>query len=263
MRGKATDYESVINQPFRLGLAQGLLIVALIAVCVSLSNGGDGDVGTSWKAVTMSGEVESHAARGEESDWLAVRRGDELAPRSRLRTADDGSVTLSRRGAVLMVDSGTQLTLPEESFTGALETTQRKGTVVYEANGDAPGALRVTTPGPWLVARHGVFGLTVDGDWSLLSVETGLVEVVSREQDSMDLHAGEALRVHNETGYVEMLRRDEPYRDDRNAARARKAAWKRHRKMRETIARLDRALEQVEAEGGDLHVVERSDARQP
>ncbi len=224
------------------GLAQGLVVLALIGLCATLSSVGNGPLDTSWKAVSASGAVENRAEPTGEGHWLSVRRGDLLAPRSRVRTFADGSVTLSSPGGVLMIDAETQLTLPARSFQGRLEATQHAGTVVYETAGEPEGSLRVVTPGVRLASGQGVFGVTVDGDWTLVSVEHGIVEVSAAGEVSMDLYPGEAIRVHNRDGHAEMLRRDQHPSADDGTPKARRIAWKRHRRMREAVARFDREL---------------------
>jgi len=239
--------------PAKLGLAQGLVVLALIGVCATLSTGDDGlSAGGPWKALSTSGTVENRRDPGADPAWSTVRRGDLLAPRSIVRTSDDGEVTLSGRAGVLMVDSETRLRLPGPSFGGALEATQDAGTVVYEAGGRSGSPLEVATPALVLVSGRGVFGVTVDDGWTLLSVEDGIVEIRPVEDDAgMDVHAGEAVRVRARDGHVEMLERDDRHVSEGASPAARRTAWKQHRRIRRVVARLDRELRQAEqAEDG-------------
>lgn len=250
MRGNASDYENAT----RIGPTQALLVLALIGVCATLGNGNDGlTPAQAWKAVSTSGMVESRGGRAEGPDWVTLSRGDLLEPNSLVHTLPGGEVTLSGRAGVLMVGPETKLRLPGRSPGDPPYAAQDTGTVVYEAGGGPDGPLDVATPALELSSRRAVFGVTVDGGWTLVSVEGGIVEIRPPGTDlGMDLHAGEAVRVRAEDGRLEMLERQQEHSAPDASPGARRVAWKQHQRVLRVVARLNEELREAEAEDTGL-----------
>jgi hypothetical protein len=200
--------------------------------------GRDGIGADAWKTVAASGRVENQPA-GVDASWVDVRRGDALEPLSALRTGNRGRATLTRQASVMIVDPHSHLQLPDgEPVDATNRVVQRSGTVIYEVERKDGRQFEVVTP--YLVAgvKGTVFGVTVSDGYTLLSVEEGIVEVRSPEGDAMDIHAGEAVRVHAERGDVEILRRERRDRAGRTP-QTRKLARKRHHRLTEVTERLD------------------------
>jgi len=247
----------------RLGPAQGLVVLALIAICATLGNGNDGTGDLeSWKAVSTAGQVQSLGEPGAGLDWVAVSRGDLLRPRSVIRTLGDGEVTLSNRSGVLMVDSRTRLRLPAASAGAPRLAAQDSGTVIYETAGGSETPLGILTPALELSSARGVFGVTVEGGWTLVSVDSGFVEIRQPgADDGMDVRPGEAVRVRAADGKLEMLEREGGRHAFEASAAARRGAWKRHRHVQRVVARLDDEL--VRAEDGEEGLLSEGEPRRP
>jgi hypothetical protein len=156
-----------------------------------------------WKAVAASGPVEAarNAASGEQPAWSAVRRGDRLEPRTEIRTGRRGRTTLVRRGDVLIVDPDSHVALPDADAAGAPAAFQRSGSVVYEVAGGKGHGFRVITP--YLVAgvKGTVFMVTVARTHASVTVEEGIVEIMSRSTGAtLDLGPGESVRLDASEG---------------------------------------------------------------
>lgn len=190
-----------------------------------------------WSTVAASGPVEARPAIVS-AGWQPVRRGDELEPRSVVRTGRRGRATLVRHADILIVDPDSQVELP----TAALDeqdssVRQTSGSVIYEVDGGTDRDFRVFTP--YLVAgvKGTVFMVTVEEGYASVTVDEGIVEVTSRSTgESLDVRAGESvwldaregaemehvtLRVRNELGDTGADSRKLARRNARRLARAR------------------------------------------
>jgi len=88
-----------------------------------------------WTAVAASRGVEARPATAATADdWRDVRRGDELASKTSVRTGRRGRATLTRLASVLIVDPGSQIELPEPG-SGGVESGLVE--VLNPANGES------------------------------------------------------------------------------------------------------------------------------
>ena len=150
-----------------------------------------------WKTLAASGPVEARAIIGTETVWDRVTRGDELEPRTVVRTGRRGRATLAQQASVLMVDPHSELELPYTvSPDGPSSVTQTTGSVVYEVDGEKVDDFKVVTP--YLIAgvKGTTFLVSVTDRYAAVTVEHGVVEVTSLlSGESRDVHAGETLKV--------------------------------------------------------------------
>jgi hypothetical protein len=147
-----------------------------------------------WKTVAASGRVEALATGGA-AVWKRVSRGDELAPRTTMRTADGARATMTRGANILILDSRSEVELPATAMATVSSVVQTSGTVVYEVDRRSGGRFEVVTP--YLVAgvKGTVFTVTVGDGRAEVTVEEGVVEVTAGEYERLDLGAGEGAAV--------------------------------------------------------------------
>lgn len=181
-----------------------LLIVASALVLGIASIGIDAEDASPetkpWKALAASGSVEARPVADVDSAWGRVVRGDELAPRTLVRTGRRGRTTLARHASVLMVDPQSQLELPAVvSAGGDSSVIQTSGSVVYEVDGRKVDDFKVVTP--YLVAgvKGTVFLVTVTDRHASVTVERGTVEVTSvLTGETTSIRAGQTVLVDEE-----------------------------------------------------------------
>ncbi len=160
-----------------------------------------------WKAVAASGPVEAHRLAASPEAWTRLGRGDELAPLDLLRTGRRGRATLVHGATVLLVDPESQVSLPAPGDgSPAGKIVQKSGSVFYEVDGRTHGGLQVVTP--YLVAgvKGTAFVVTVREGSASVSVEEGIVSVVSPKGLALDVHAGETALV--DATASEIIRRE-------------------------------------------------------
>jgi hypothetical protein len=148
-----------------------------------------------WKAVAASGKVEARPHASEQIAWRAVVRGDALQPATLVRTGRRGRVTLTRNASLLILDPHSQVELPANARPG-IETSvvQRSGSVLYEVDSRENPHFEVVTP--YLVAgvKGTEFLVTVNDDYTSVTVERGLVEVTNSDTGEIRrVGAGESL----------------------------------------------------------------------
>jgi len=193
--------------------ALGVIVVALAAVVsVTADEAADSlhfdgsiadtsrDVGV-WKAVAASGVVEALLAVDTSEPWVRVRRGDELDALTEVRTGRRGRATLTRSSDLLIVDPESVVRLPEPGIDSPSSVVQTEGSVLYEIEGSEGREFKVMTP--YLVAgvKGTVFMVTVRNDTASVTVEDGVVEVLSLASGEVtDLHAGDTVLVGAEPG---------------------------------------------------------------
>lgn len=152
---------------------------------------------TAWTAVAASGPVHARAATDDRDEWSRVRRGDELAPLSDVRTGRKGKATLVLDAHILLVRPESELVLPLlEEPSDDSQVYQDSGRVTYEVDGSRLDRFEVVTP--FLIAgvKGTVFTVTVRPDGAVVSVEEGVVEVRSRlNEDRVELVAGQEARL--------------------------------------------------------------------
>jgi hypothetical protein len=154
-----------------------------------------------WTAVAASRGVEARPATAVTADdWRDVRRGDELASRTFVRTGRRGRATLTRHGSVLIVDPGSHIELPEPG-AGGVETSiiQSSGSVMYEVDRRDSRHFEVVTPHLVAGVKGTSFLVTVESGFTAVTVESGLVEVFNPANgDSTDLGPGQSVFLDRE-----------------------------------------------------------------
>lgn len=153
--------------------------------------------GALWKTLAASGTVEAREAAVHEAPWGRIVRGDELEPRTLVRTGRRGRATLAQYASVLMVDPRSELTLPSSiSVDEPTSVIQESGSVVYEVDGEKTDDFQVLTP--YLIAgvKGTTFLVSVNDRSASVTVEHGTVEVTSLlTGKKVNVHAGETVRV--------------------------------------------------------------------
>jgi FecR-like protein len=166
-----------------------------------------------WRAVAASGPVDSRAA--EVVEWTSVKRGDDLAVESHVRTGRRGRATLTRNASIVLVDPNSEIVLPAGGPDGNGPVVQDSGSVAYRVDGRFNKNFRVVTP--YLVAgvKGTVFLVSVSEGRASVSVEEGTVEVTSRlNGERRDVTSGETLLLETREGSeMELVREDARERD--------------------------------------------------
>jgi hypothetical protein len=189
---------------------------------------------TPWEAVAASGEVR---ARYLDTAWRAVVRGDELTPRTTVETGRKGRLTLTRHASLLILDPQSRVDLPA-SVVGGMETSvvQTRGSVLYKVDSRSHPHFEVVTP--YLVAgvKGTSFLVTVNDQYTAVTVRHGRVEVsdpltgarvtlgpgesVLQQHDERDIDpAGERRASRNARKEAKRLRRIEQREAERETAR--------------------------------------------
>lgn len=144
-----------------------------------------------WRAVSASGSVTARMT--PTGSWVKIARGNDIPPRTLLRTGERGRVTLTRNGTILIVDPHSELELPASvTDASACSITQKSGKVIYDVQGRKARNFQVITP--YLVAgvKGTVFAVSVSSSDASVSVDEGVVKVTaSTSGQDMELHAGE------------------------------------------------------------------------
>jgi hypothetical protein len=190
-----------------------------------------------WRAVAASGPVEAHRSAFRPEVWTRLSRGDELAPLDLLRTGRRGRATLVQGATVLMIDPMSHVELPVPGDgTPAGRIVQKTGSVFYEVDGRTHGGLQVITP--YLVAgvKGTSFVVTIREGSASVSVEEGIVAVVSPKGDRLDVGPGETAIVDAMADEIIRRGRGEEPGADRVESNSRDAA----RVARQEERRLDR-----------------------
>jgi len=169
-----------------------------------------------WTAVAASRGVEARPATAATADdWRDVRRGDELASKTSVRTGRRGRATLTRHASVLIVDPGSQIELPEPG-SGGVETSiiQSSGSVMYEVDRRDARHFEVVTPHLVAGVKGTSFLVTVESGYTAVTVESGLVEVLNPANgESTDLGPGESVfldREEQRLDYVDLREAQPP-----------------------------------------------------
>jgi len=169
-----------------------------------------------WTAVAASRGVEARPATATTAvDWRDVRRGDELASKTSVRTGRRGRATLTRHGSVLIVDPRSLVELPEPATDG-VETSiiQSSGSVMYEVDRRDSRHFEVVTPHLVAGVKGTSFLVTVESDFTAVTVESGLVEVLNPANgESTDLGPGESVfldREEQRLDYVDLREAQPP-----------------------------------------------------
>jgi hypothetical protein len=149
----------------------------------------------SWKAVAASGRVEARPADArDDAPWLPLLRGDELAPLTLVQTGHRGRATLTQGGSVMIVDPDSRVELPETGYGLSTSVVQPSGSVLYQVEGKKYPHFEVVTP--YLVAgvKGTSFLVTVTDEYTAVTVEGGVVEVLSsRSGKQVEVRAGESI----------------------------------------------------------------------
>lgn len=166
-----------------------------------------------WTAVAASGLVEAQSQPVAEDSWIRVKRGAELAERMALRTGRRGRATLARHADLLIVDPNSSLELPALRVDPGDDSTvvQSEGSVVYEVDGRKTRNFKVVTP--YLVAgvKGTVFMVTVGDGSATVTVEEGVVEVMSLGTGAVsNIQAGQTVLVDADQGHdLEIISADD------------------------------------------------------
>ena len=190
-----------------------------------------------WTTVAASGPVEAWPAEIEDEQWLQVVRGDELEPRTAVRTGDRARATLTRQSDILMLDPDSRVALPAGGILdGDSSVVQQRGSVLYEIDGSFHRDFRVITPQLVAGVKGTVFMVTVTDGYAAVSVEEGLVEVTSRQTgERVEIRAGETVLIDaRDTAEMELV-----------SERSRHATIDRdsRRLARDEVRRMARALD--------------------
>lgn len=191
-----------------IAIPKTLLSLGLLLAC-GLARGADRPTAAAraahWTAVAASGSVEAAAAT--EADWRAVRRGDELAARSVLRTGSRGHATLTHSASVVIVDPNSRVELPEPG-SGRNETSvvQTSGSVVYEVDRRKTPHFEVVTPHLIAGVKGTRFLVTVSEGRTSITVDHGLVEALDLDRGLVaEVGAGQSLFLDVERGRFERI----------------------------------------------------------
>jgi hypothetical protein len=163
-----------------------------------------------WKAVAASGPVEAWPAGEPIESWDRVRRGDDLEPRSAVRTGRRGHATLIQNASILMLDPESRVSLPLQGVaTENNSVVQEYGAVVYEIDGRTHSGFRVVTPHLVAGVKGTVFVVTVTETHAAVTVREGMVEVTSQRTGELrEVRAGETMLVDSEeTDDMELVSR--------------------------------------------------------
>jgi hypothetical protein len=144
-----------------------------------------------WKVLAAGGRVETRLTQA--APWRQARRGDRVAPLSRLRTLERARATLTRNGDLILVDAASEILVPETAPGEGTRVMQWSGNAIYKVAPRRPGE-RFEVRTPWLVAgvKGTRFSVQIRDEAAAVSVLEGVVEVTSAlTGESRDLHAGE------------------------------------------------------------------------
>lgn len=219
-----------------------------------------------WKAVAASGLVETAADVGADEQWARVQRGDQLAPRTVLRTGRRGRTTLVQQASVMLVAPKSLLELPVDGTAEQPDTvTQSSGSVVYRIDGASHRGFRVVTPHLVAGVKGTVFMVTVTDRHAAVTVDEGIVEVLSRDTgEQRDVQAGETLLVDIEsTTHMELVSRrtGQSAPNERHGKQTRRMARAEERRLVRVVEEntLDMAVQLERAgeplQGGAIDVV--------
>ncbi|MDX1389397.1 MAG: FecR domain-containing protein [Acidobacteriota bacterium] len=195
-----------MKSPFRCLLIMTAMVVVLSAGAAEAPPGEPQASVETWKTLAASGPVEARDVADSEAPWGTVTRGDELEPRTLVRTGRRGRATLAQQASILMVDPNTELELPYvASPEGPSSVMQGSGSVVYEVDGTKIDDFKVVTP--YLIAgvKGTTFLVSVTDRYAAVTVEHGVVAVTSLlDGETRDVHAGETLKVDTVREEAEM-----------------------------------------------------------
>src|SRR6185503_18883383 len=152
------------------------------------------------------------AATCASAAWRLVRRGDVVASSSHLRTQEKSRATLTRDGNLILVDSATEILLPETLEGEGTVVLQSSGNAIYKVAPRKPGTGRFEVRTPFLVAgvKGTRFSVQIQETRAAVSVIEGVVEVKSLlTGDTHDVAAGESLMVEGTEGRMELHRDEE------------------------------------------------------
>lgn len=199
------------------------------ALCVSLplaaapaSPTSPANAAEPWKAVAATGAVEAFLRLSDGSEWHRVTRGDELMPRTQVRTGKNGRTTLAQKAQIVVVQPGSELELPATGATPEMaEVQQSSGSVVYKIRKEEKAHFRVRTPHLVAVVKGTAFLVEVENGRSWVTVDRGMVEVIDQVTgDSVDVRAGESVVFDPEIdGALERVDGEADRRNRKHAAR--------------------------------------------
>jgi hypothetical protein len=187
-------------------ISRSILIIAATVAIAGIGTVGSAELPSTetfspgealWKTLAASGTVEARTTVDDEAPWGRIVRGDELEPRTLVRTGRRGRATLAQYASVLMVDPRSELELPSSiSVDEPVSVIQDSGSVVYEVDGEKTDDFQVRTP--YLIAgvKGTTFLVSVNDRSASVTVEHGTVEVTSLLTGKrVDVHAGETVLV--------------------------------------------------------------------
>jgi len=163
-----------------------------------------------WKTVAASGDVATQAASSAPQHWVQLRRGDQVAPLSHVRTQAKANATLTRDGDVILVAPGSDVVLPEPSVDGMTRVQQRTGKAFYQVSPRSSGRFEVQTPMLVAGVKGTQFSVAIEEGRAAVSVVEGHVEVRSLlTGERQDLYAGQSAVVDSREQKMQM-HREEP-----------------------------------------------------
>ncbi|MCP3977724.1 MAG: hypothetical protein GY716_00140 [bacterium] len=160
----------------------------------------------SWKAVASTGSVEALLPVETVDSWARVGRGDRLEPLTQVRTGRRGRATLTRQANIMIIEPETRVELPT-AVSGAMSSViQTEGSVLYEIETKDKPHFEVVTPYLTAGVKGTEFLVTVNEQYTAVTVDDGLVEVVDAETgERFDVRPGEALIRDLESEQLELI----------------------------------------------------------
>ena len=160
-----------------------------------------------WKTVAASGDVAMQPPTSPATQWIQLRRGDQVAPLSHVRTQARGNATLTRDGDVILVAPGSDVVMPERTPAGTTRVEQRSGKAFYQVSPRSSGRFEVQTPMLVAGVKGTEFSVVIEDGRAAVSVVEGHVEVLSLlTGEKQDLFAGMSTVVDARERTMEMHR---------------------------------------------------------
>lgn len=173
-------------------------IVAILTVTFSYSPS-VADGGGIWTVVSVDGKVD---VRRVSSDWTPAREGEVLPMGTKVKSGDDGRITLTRNGDRIAISPRSELEVPGlEDGAAPKGVVQTLGTAVFKIMTRPDKPFTVKTPYMAAVIKGTTFTVTVNDQGAALHVTKGAVEVESLMNGQVVLvHPGQTATVSRTPG---------------------------------------------------------------
>ena len=154
------------------GAALAGAVAAFVAIAVPSASAADG-----WVASEVTGQVTVQLG---DSPAKPVLAGEELAPGSKVQSADGARAVLARNGDVMEVAANSAVELPvDEAGRPVKGVVQSLGTAMFKIITNPENPFTVKTPYLAAVIKGTTFSVTVNTGGTALHVTKGAVEVRS------------------------------------------------------------------------------------